>query len=81
VRPVACGAKYPKAVAKMTDDLDQLRAFYDFLTGHWIHARTTNPIESTCATVAVRCQVLRVASSRVRLARAWVSHRRCPTGV
>ena len=37
------GAKFPKAVAKITDDLDQLLAFYDFPAEHWIHLRTTNP--------------------------------------
>jgi transposase-like protein len=41
------GAKFPKAAAKVTDDLDQLLAFYDFPAEHWIHLRTTNPIEST----------------------------------
>ena len=38
------GAKFPKAVAKITDDLDQLLAFYDFPAEHWVHLRTTNPI-------------------------------------
>ena len=37
-------AKFPKAVAKITDDLDQLLAFYDYLCEHWVHLRTTNPI-------------------------------------
>ena len=41
------GAKWPKAVAKITDRLDVLLAFYDFPAEHWIHLRTTNPIEST----------------------------------
>jgi transposase-like protein len=45
------GAKWPKAVAKITDDLDVLLAFYDYPAEHWIHLRTTNPIESTFATV------------------------------
>ncbi len=40
-------AKFPKAVAKIIDDLDVLLAFYDFPAEHWIHLRTTNPIEST----------------------------------
>ena len=43
------GAKWPKAV-KITDHLDVLLAFYDFPAEHWIHLRTTNPIESTFAT-------------------------------
>jgi transposase-like protein len=38
------GAKFPKAVAKITDDVEQLLAFYDFPAEHWIHLRTTNPI-------------------------------------
>src|ERR1700758_2851941 len=47
----AYGAKFPKAVAKITDDPDQLLAFYDFPAEHWVHLRTTNPIASTFATV------------------------------
>jgi transposase-like protein len=38
------GAKFPKATAKITDDLDQLVAFYDYPAEHWVHLRTTNPI-------------------------------------
>jgi transposase-like protein len=38
------GAKWPKAAAKITDDLDVLLAFYDYPAEHWIHLRTTNPI-------------------------------------
>jgi hypothetical protein len=41
----AYGAKWPKAVAKVTNDLDVLLAFHDFPGEHWIHLRTTNPIE------------------------------------
>ena len=48
------GAKWPKAVAKITDDLDVLLAFYDYPAEHWVHLRTTNPIESTFATVRHR---------------------------
>jgi hypothetical protein len=40
----AYGIKHPKAVAKVTDDLDELLAFYDYPAEHWIHLRTTNPI-------------------------------------
>lgn len=47
-------AKYPKATAKITDDLDVLLAFYDFPAEHHKHLRTTNPIESTFATVRLR---------------------------
>ena len=50
----AYAAKFPKATAKITDDLDQLLAFYDYPAEHWIHLRTTNPIESTFATVRHR---------------------------
>ena len=50
-------AKFPKAAAKITDDLDQLLAFYDFPAEHWVHLRTTNPIESTFATVRHRTKV------------------------
>ena len=39
----AYGAKFPKAVAKITDDLDELLAFYDYPAEHWVHLRTTNP--------------------------------------
>ncbi len=47
-------AKFPKAVKKIVDDEDELLAFYDFPAEHWIHLRTTNPIESTFATVRLR---------------------------
>lgn len=40
------GTKYPKAVAKIRDDQHALLAFYDFPAEHWIHLKTTNPIES-----------------------------------
>ena len=39
----AYGAKFPKAVAKITDDVEELLAFYDYPAEHWIHLRTTNP--------------------------------------
>ncbi len=58
------GAKFPKAVAKITDDLDQLLAFYDYPAEHWIHLRTTNPIESTFATVRLRTKVTKGAGSK-----------------
>jgi transposase-like protein len=47
-------AKYPKAVECLSKDRDALLAFYDFPAEHWIHLRTTNPIESTFATVRHR---------------------------
>ncbi|MEV7130633.1 IS256 family transposase [Streptomyces sp. NPDC093260] len=57
-------AKYPKAVKKIVDDEDELLAFYDFPAEHWIHLRTTNPIESTFATVRLRTKVTKGAGSR-----------------
>jgi transposase-like protein len=58
------GAKFPKAVAKITDDLDELLAFYDYPAEHWVHLRTTNPIESTFSTVRHRTKVTRGPGSR-----------------
>jgi putative transposase len=58
------GGKWPKAVAKITEDLDTLLAFYDYPAEHWIHLRTTNPIESTFATVRLRQRVTKGPGSR-----------------
>ena len=60
----AYGAKWPKAAAKITDDLDVLLAFYAYPAEHWIHLRTTNPIESTFATVRLRQRVTKGPGSR-----------------
>ena len=57
------GAKFGKAVAKITDDLDQLLAFYDYPAEHWVHLRTTNPIESF-ATVRHRTKITRGPGSK-----------------
>ncbi|MCX5214754.1 IS256 family transposase [Kitasatospora sp. NBC_00240] len=57
------GTKWPKAVTKITDDAEELLAFYDFPAEHWIHLRTTNPIESTFSTVKLRTKVTRGAGS------------------
>jgi putative transposase len=57
-------AKYPKAAEKLTKDRDALLAFYDFPAEHWIHLRTTNPIESTFATVRHRTTRARNCLSR-----------------
>ena len=57
-------AKYPKAVEKLTKDRDSLLAFYDFPAEHWQHLRTTNPIESTFATVRHRTTRTRNCVSR-----------------
>ena len=56
--------KWPKATAKITDDLDVLLAFYDYPAEHWVHLRTTNPIESTFATVRLRQRVTKGPGSR-----------------
>jgi transposase-like protein len=58
------GAKWPKAAAKITDDLDVSLAFYDYPAEHWIHLRTTNPIESTFATVRLRTRVTKGPGNR-----------------
>jgi transposase-like protein len=60
----AYGAKFPKAAAKITDDVDELLAFYDYPAEHWVHLRTTNPIESTFATVRHRTKVTKGPGSR-----------------
>ncbi|WNO70074.1 transposase [Streptomyces sp. AM2-3-1] len=57
------GAKRPKAVMKITDDREELLAFYDFPAEHWIHLRTTNPIESTFSIVKLRTKVTRGADN------------------
>lgn len=59
------GAKYEKAVACVEDDKDELLAFYDFPAEHWKHLRTSNPIESTFATVRLRTNRTKGSGSRV----------------
>jgi transposase-like protein len=58
------GAKYPKALAKLDRDWQQLTAFYDYPAEHWRHLRTTNPIESAFATVRLRTRVTKGAGSK-----------------
>jgi transposase-like protein len=58
------GAKFPKPAAKITADLEELLAFYDYPCEHWVHLRTTNPIESTFATVRHRTKVTKGPGSR-----------------
>jgi transposase-like protein len=60
----AYGAKYPKAVECLLKDRDELLAFYDFPAEQWKHLRTTNPIESTFATVKLRTAKTRGCLSR-----------------
>jgi transposase-like protein len=58
------GAKYPKAAEKLQKDRDALLAFFDFPAEHWVHLRTTNPIESTFATVRHRTRQTKNCVSR-----------------
>jgi putative transposase len=58
-------AKYPKAVECLNKDREELLAFYDFPAEHWIHLRTTNPIESVFSTVKHRQKKTRGNGSRV----------------
>lgn len=58
------GTKFPKATAKITDDVEVLLEFYNYPAEHWIHLRTTNPIESTFATVRHRSKVTKGPGSR-----------------
>lgn len=56
--------KYPKAMECLEKDKDALLAFYDYPAKHWIHIRTTNPIESTFATVRLRTARTKNCGSR-----------------
>lgn len=58
-------AKYAKAVECLAKDRDVLLRFYDFPAEHWVHLRTTNPIESTFATVRLRTRRTKGCGSRV----------------
>lgn len=58
-------AKYPAAVECLKKDRDVLLAFYDFPAEHWMHLRTTNPIESTFATVRLRHRRTKGNGSRI----------------
>ena len=87
-------AKYPKATECLSKDRDVLLTFYDFPAEHWIHLRTTNPIESTFATVRLRHRRTKGNGSRTACltmvfklmqsaSKRWRllngSHRYCPT--
>ena len=56
--------KYPKAMGCLAKDKEELLAFYDFPAQHWIHIRTTNPIESAFSTVRLRTKKSRNCGSR-----------------
>jgi putative transposase len=58
-------AKYPKACECLRKDQDILFNFYDFPAQHWGHLRTTNPIESTFATVRLRTERTKGCGSRM----------------
>jgi putative transposase len=58
------GSKWPKAVAKITDDTEALLTFYDFPAEHWLHLKTTNPVESTFSTVRLRTRVTKGPGSK-----------------
>jgi transposase-like protein len=60
-------AKYPKAVDKLLRDRETLLAFYDFPAEHWQHIRSTNPIESTFATIRHRSTRTKNCVSRATL--------------
>lgn len=56
--------KYPKAVATLIKDQEQMFTFFNYPAAHWIHLRTTNAIESTFSTVKARTRVTKGAGSR-----------------
>jgi transposase-like protein len=58
------GAKWPKAVAKITDDAEALLCFFDFPAQHWLHLKTSNPIESTFSPVRARTRVTKGPGSK-----------------
>ncbi len=58
-------AKYPKAVTCLVKDRHELLRFYEFPAQHWIHLRTTNPIESMFATVRLRTDKTKGCGSRL----------------
>jgi putative transposase len=58
-------AKYPKAAECLAKDREELLTFYDFPAEHWVHLRTTNPIESTFATTRLRTDKTKGCGSRL----------------
>jgi putative transposase len=58
------GVKWPKAVAKVTDEVETLLTFFDYPAEHWLHLRTTNPIESSFAPVRARTRVTKGPGTR-----------------
>jgi putative transposase len=60
------GVKWPKAVAKITDDAEELLCFFDFPVEHWGHLKTSNPIESTFSSVRLRTRVTKGPGSKAQ---------------
>jgi putative transposase len=58
------GVKWPKAVAKITDDAEELFCFFDLPAEHWLHLKTSNPIESTFSSVRLRTRVTKGPGSK-----------------
>ena len=58
------GVKWPKAVAKVTDDAEELLCFFDFPAEHCVPLKTSNPIESTFSTVRLRIRVTKGPGSK-----------------
>ena len=58
------GIKWPKAVAKVVNDAEELLAFFDFPAEHWLHLKTSNPIESTFSSVRLRTRVTKGPGSK-----------------
>jgi transposase-like protein len=58
------GVKWPKAVEKITSEKEVLLTFYDYPAEHWVHLRTSNPIESVFSTVRARTNVTKGPGSR-----------------
>jgi transposase-like protein len=58
------GVKWPKAVAKVVDDAEALLTFFDFPAEHWVHLKTSNPIESTFSPVRARTRVTKGPGSK-----------------
>jgi transposase-like protein len=58
------GIKWPKAVAKITGDAEALLCCFDFSAEHWVHLKTSNPIESTFSSVRLRTRVTKGPGSK-----------------
>jgi putative transposase len=58
------GVKWPKAVVKVVDDAEALLCFFDFPAEHWLHLKTSNPIESTFSSVRLRTRVTKGPGSK-----------------